>query len=87
MTSLDVAAVLGGTGVGIVIGWLAPTARLLELRVVAVAVVVSAGIAVALYLLAGLPAAVAGVSAIAIGAWLHAMFLEHVAATTAAEEA
>jgi len=73
-------AVLGGIGVGVVIGWLLPVVwRALWQTVLASAVTVAIVLG-ALFALAGFPGSLGGLIGITAGAWLHAAFLENVAA-------
>lgn len=80
---MELMALLGGIGIGIVIGWLVPIVPLRGWQSVVASAAIVAIVVSALFAIAGASGSLGGAIGAAVGAWLHAMFLEHVAAISA----
>ena len=75
-------AALGGVGVGLVVGWLLPIVWQARWQSVLASAGTIAIVLAVLFGLAGIWGSVGALIGIAMGAWLHGAFLEHVAART-----
>lgn len=79
---MDLMPVVGGIGVGVVVGWLLPVVRRRRWQSALASGAFVAVVIEVLFLLAGLPSSLGGATGIAVGAFLHAAFLEHLARNT-----
>jgi multisubunit Na+/H+ antiporter MnhG subunit len=70
-------AVLAGASLGIVLGWTLPVVRRRTWAALLVSAVIAVTVAVAVYLLVGVQGTFGASVGLAIGAWLHAAFIEY----------
>jgi hypothetical protein len=77
---VELTALLGGIGTGVVIGWLLPIAHRVRWPTITASALTVAVLLGVVFVLAGVSGLFGGAIGVASGAWLHAAFLEYVAA-------